>query len=65
MRGNTMYSSPYFMIRIGNLKYIQRLYERDELYDLAYAADVLKMQKRILAWYMETADFVPNRKDLR
>ena len=67
------------MIRMGNLKYTQRLYERDELYDLskdpdemcnviddpAYAQDVLKMKLRMLEWYQETADFVPNRKDLR
>ncbi len=67
------------MIRMGNLKYIQRLYERDELYDLekdpaemvneidnpAYKEDVLKMKLRMLEWYQETTDFVPNRKDLR
>ena len=67
------------MIRMGNLKYVQRLYERDELYDLekdpdelvniiddpAYASEILKMQQRMLSWYQETADFVPNRKDLR
>ena len=67
------------MIRMGDLKYIRRLYERDELYDLKkdpgemkneidnpeYADAVLKMQLRMLEWYQETADFVPNRKDLR
>ncbi len=67
------------MIRMGNLKYVQRLYEKDELYDLekdpkemvnviddpSYAAEVLKMQKRMLQWYQETADWVPNRKDIR
>lgn len=67
------------MIRMGDLKYIQRLYERDELYDLkkdpaelnneidnpTYADDILKMKLRMLEWYQETADFVPNRKDVR
>ena len=67
------------MIRMGNLKYTRRLYERDELYDLdkdpdelvnriddpAYAAAIRKMQDRMLTWYQETADWVPNRKDVR
>ncbi len=67
------------MIRMGDLKYIQRLYERDELYDMKkdpaemineidnpeYADAVLKMKMRMLEWYQETTDFVPNRKDLR
>ena len=67
------------MIRMGNLKYTMRLYERDTLYDLdldphelenriddpAYAADVARMRDRLLAWYQQTADWVPNRKDLR
>ncbi len=67
------------MIRMGNLKYVKRLYERDELYDLSvdpdetinfiddpkYAEDVLKMQLRMLEWYQETCDWVPNRKDIR
>jgi arylsulfatase A-like enzyme len=67
------------MIRMGNLKYTMRLYERDTLYDLdldpheqvnriddpAYAERVAAMRDRLLAWYQETADWVPNRKDLR
>ena len=67
------------MIRMGNLKYVMRLYEEDELYDLekdpkelhniiedpSYAEDVQKMKNRMLTWYMETADIVPNRKDPR
>lgn len=67
------------MIRMGDLKFIQRLYERDELYDLKkdpdemvneidnpeYADAILRMKMRMLEWYQETADFVPNRKDLR
>lgn len=67
------------MIRMGNIKYVMRLYEQDELYDLdkdpmelenrikdpAYAETVLKMKLRMLKYYMETGDWVPNRKDLR
>ncbi len=67
------------MIRMGDLKYVMRLYEEDELYDLAkdpkelnniiddpaYADDIDKMKKRMLTWYMETCDIVPNRKDPR
>ena len=67
------------MIRMGNLKYTMRLYERDTLYDLdldpreqvnriddaTYADRVAAMRDRLLAWYQETADWVPNRKDLR
>ena len=67
------------MIRMGNLKYTMRLYERDTLYDLdldpheqvnriddpAYAENVKAMRERLLGWYQETADWVPNRKDMR
>lgn len=67
------------MIRMGNLKYVMRLYEKDELYDLEkdpkelvnrideteYQGDIAKMRNRLLQWYMETADWVPNRKDPR
>ncbi len=67
------------MIRMGNLKYTMRLYERDTLYDLdldpreqvnriddpAYAEKVAQMRERLLTWYQETADWVPNRKDMR
>lgn len=67
------------MIRMGNLKYIKRLYEKDELYDLEkdpyelnnvidediYALDILKMKDRMLTFYQETGDIVPNRRDKR
>ena len=56
-----------------------RPYERDTLYDLdldpheqvnrindlAYAEKVAQMRERLLTWYQETADWVPNRKDMR
>lgn len=67
------------MIRMGNLKYTHRLYEKDELYDLSndpeeinnvidspvYQDDVIKMKERMLRWYQETADWVPDRRDER
>ncbi len=67
------------MIRMGKLKYTMRLYERDTLYDLeldsheqtnriddpAYAERLSQLRARLLVWYQQTADWVPNRKDLR
>lgn len=67
------------MIRMGDFKYIERLYEQSELYDLKndpmelnnlvnnneYKDLIIKMKERILRFYMETTDFVPNRKDKR
>lgn len=67
------------MIRMGNIKYVMRLYEEDELYDLekdplelenriheeAYQETILEMKLRMLRFYMETGDWVPNRKDIR
>ncbi len=67
------------MMRMGNFKYIRRLYEFDEFYDLSkdpnelynqidnpeYEPEIAKMKIRLLNHYMETTDFVPNRKDKR
>lgn len=67
------------MCRMGNLKYVYRLYEKDELYDLdkdpleltnciddpQYAGKVNDMKLRMLQFMVETGDIVPNRKDLR
>lgn len=67
------------MIRMGNIKYTMRLYEQDELYNLdedpmelnnlindsAYKEICLKMKERLLKYYMETTDFVPNKRDKR
>lgn len=67
------------MICMGSLKYTMRPYERDTLYDLdldpheqvnrindpAYAEKVAQMRERLLTWYQETADWVPNCKDMR
>ncbi len=67
------------MIRMGNIKYTMRLYEKDELYDLDkdplelnnciddeyYKNIVNNMKLRLLQFFMETGDWVPNRKDKR
>ena len=67
------------MIRMGNMKYVNRLYESDELYDLVNDPDeldniiddprchdqVVKFKARMLDWFIETGDIVPNRRDLR
>ncbi len=67
------------MIRMGNLKYVLRHDEKDELYDLekdpnelvneidnpSYQIEIQRMKLRMLDWYQETADWVPNRKDQR
>ncbi len=67
------------MIRMGDLKYVKRLYEKDELYDLNkdpqelnniidnldYKEVLFELKERMLTFYQETADIVPNRRDLR
>ena len=67
------------MIRMGRYKYVKRLYEQDEFYDLEkdpmelnnrieepeYQQQVQAMAARLLEFYMETGDAVPNRKDPR
>ena len=67
------------MARMGNYKYVLRLYETDEFYDLAadpmetdnritgpaYAAQIETMRGRMLQFYMETGDFVPSKMDHR
>lgn len=67
------------MVREGSLKYVMRLYEKDQLYDLAedpsetcnliddarYAGDIARLKERLLSFYMETGDFVPPVMDKR
>ncbi|MPN28651.1 hypothetical protein SDC9_176094 [bioreactor metagenome] len=67
------------MIRQGNFKYTKRLYESDEFYDLSkdqmelnnqinnpvYQGEIKSMRDRLLDFYQETTDFVPNRRDKR
>jgi arylsulfatase A-like enzyme len=67
------------MCRTRDIKYIRRLYEEDELYDLrddpqetrnvihdpAYAEVLLQLKERMLTWYMATGDVVPYDVDER
>lgn len=67
------------MCRTQDYKYVQRLYEMDELYDLKadsmelnnvidnsdYADILAEMRLRLLTWYQETSDVVPHKIDKR
>ena len=67
------------MCRTADTKYVRRLYERDELYDLradpgeqrnviddpAYARLRAELTDRLLRWYQETCDVVPLIADKR
>ena len=67
------------MVRTATHKYVRRLYESDELYDLArdpgelhnviadpaYGEALASLQDRLLTFYQETCDVVPMREDQR
>lgn len=67
------------MCRMGSWKYVYRLYEEDELYNLekdpielhnlvgekGQEERVKVMKFKILDWMVETGDIVPNRRDMR
>jgi arylsulfatase A-like enzyme len=67
------------MCRTQSHKYVRRLYEKDELYDLkadpqelnnvvddpAYAQVLNQLKDRLLNWYQETCDVVPFETDSR
>ena len=67
------------MCRTKEYKYVKRLYEGDELYDLvkdpqelnnlindrAHAEIVSDLKERLLTWYQETCDVVPFSSDSR
>lgn len=65
------------MIRTRQYKYVYRLEERDEFYDLAlgerrnlideaqYADEVERLKSALLRWMVETCDVVPLREDDR
>ena len=73
------YHGKAVMCRTKDFKYIRRLYEKDELYDLTkdpeelnnaidddIYADVLStLKERMLTWYVETCDVVPFDTDRR
>lgn len=65
------------MIRTNNYKYIKRLYESDEFYDLridsselkneinnpTYEAEIVSLKLQLLNWYQATCDIVPKKMD--
>jgi arylsulfatase A-like enzyme len=67
------------MCRTYDFKYVRRLYEADELYDLRtdpqelnnliddpnYSKVLTMMKERLLTWYLATADEVPFEADKR
>jgi arylsulfatase A-like enzyme len=67
------------MCRTREYKYVRRLYEQDELYDLradprelvnriddpGLAPVATELRERMLTWYMETCDVVPLQTDQR
>lgn len=67
------------MCRTREFKYVRRLYESDELYDLradpgetvnrindpALASELAALKDRMLRWFQETADVVPLEPDRR
>ncbi|MFH5183488.1 hypothetical protein ACHHV8_13180 [Paenibacillus sp. TAB 01] len=67
------------MCRTRNYKYVRRLYETDELYDLqsdpgetvnriddpALSDELGKLKDRLLTFYQETADAVPHKTNRR
>jgi len=74
-----MYNGKAIMCRTNRYKYVRRLYEGDELYDLdndpreldnlagdaAYRDTLLALKERLLTHYMDTCDAVPFQKDQR
>lgn len=73
------YHGKAVMCRTREFKYIKRLYEEDELYDLRddpeelyniindpkYSKILSTLKERILSWYLETCDIVPFEIDRR
>lgn len=67
------------MIRSDRYKYVFRLYEKHEFYDLErdpgetcnlidqpeYSEEILKMRYELLKWYQETCDTIPFEQDSR
>jgi len=74
-----MYNGKAIMCRTEHYKYVRRLYEMDELYnlkddpqelnnlanDVRYNDVLLEMKERLLTHYMDTCDVVPFCKDQR
>jgi arylsulfatase A-like enzyme len=77
--GNGPEHTKAVMCRTKRFKFVRRLYESDELYDLgedpqelhnrihdpAMQSVALEMRERLLTWYLETADVVPHDPNSR
>ncbi|MFX1457513.1 MAG: sulfatase-like hydrolase/transferase [Promethearchaeota archaeon] len=73
------YHGKAVMCRTKDYKYVRRLYEKDELYDLnkdpselynvidnpEYKSILFNLKERMLTWYVETCDVVPFETDWR
>ncbi len=78
-RDDRMFHGKAAMCRTPEYKYVRRVYESDELYDLRcdpgetrnvinepdYAAIAAQLRDRLLTWYQETCDVVPFDSDRR
>ena len=67
------------MVRMGNYKYIKRLYESDEFYNLSsdpaelcneidnskYGDIINQCRLEIMEHLIKTGDYIPRRKDIR
>lgn len=74
-----MYNGKATMCRSERYKYVKRLYEKDEFYDLekdpnervneidnpGYENEIAKMRAELLEFYQDTCDVVPFEKDGR
>jgi arylsulfatase A-like enzyme len=79
LQGRIPEHSKAVMCRTRTHKYVRRLYETDELYDLtrdpgeienriadpAYAGVLAQMKDCLLTFFLETGDVVPHETDLR
>ncbi len=73
------YHGKAVMCRTKDFKYVRRLYEKDELYDLikdpeelnnvidnpSYTEILSSLKEKLLTWYLETCDVVPFKPDAR
>ena len=76
-RDDAPYHTKGAMCRTKSFKYVRRLYEQDELYDLekdpqelrnvveepAYGEVLAQLKERMLTWYLGTCDVVPHEED--
>ncbi|MGH7144962.1 MAG: sulfatase-like hydrolase/transferase [Planctomycetota bacterium] len=78
-REEPLYNGHAVMCRTDRFKFVRRLYEADELYDLradpgelrnliddpAHRETAAKLRERLLTFFMETSDAVPHQADRR